>query len=367
MRLFQYLRAIFESFYSAKLYQDVALGWKGRGFLYLFFLMLIATTIFAYSWYQLLGQTSANEYAQKTYSALLGDEAASESEKLNRLFTVVGGLPALTVENSELESPTGEAVTLYDPLNPSAAVIHIDAKSATDHIEATAPVILARDGIKINHQTKRDFVLYYHDFQLADEDWNRFFATLATLPLWQIEEAVGSMPQTSPHIVYNVVDEPFMYFDEHASIQTYERSDASIQLAFLKDGLIFFETDDAPKPIAYDQLTKQDIVDFAAHKFSKGFRFVQLGIVAGTFVASLLIWAVAIAITSLLAFVMRAMAEHKHVYQLSFKDCQRLSAIAFTPALVTKAILPGFPLDNLLYFIITLGYIYFAVIANKKL
>ena len=272
MRFFQYLRAIFESFYSQKLYRDIALLWKGRGFLYLFLLIVIAA-------FAVFNALDTKSYAPHLYQTLLGNDDLEETEKLNRFF---------------------EALT-----------------------EVTA---------------------------------------------FRIDEGIAKLDGESPFMMYNMLKEPVIYIDTREG-QSLDSADIepTVFVAFFRKDVVFLTEGTTPKTIPYNELTREDLILVLEEAIDYSSTIVSIAGFIGVFLGSLVIFLFSIAITSLLAVVMQAVAKHHHVYHLTYKDCQRLSAVAFTPALIAKAIIPAFAFANVAYFLMTLGYIYFAVKANKHL
>ncbi len=368
MTPFQFLQAIFLSFYSKSLYRDVALQWKGRGFLYLAGLMILASASVGYAWHSYLNKIDTKIYSTSLYRLSFGEGNFSETQKLNRLFEVISLLPPLQVQNGELQSEQQGKETIYDPLSPERALVYIDPTIEGAESTTAVPLMIAKDGFFLSLNNKLNFVLYFDDIQLGDHWWNSLFAILENTPKLTLADGIASLDRPSPYQVLNAADKPILHFDTSSTMghQSFENSD-DVYAAFLRQEALFF-IDDKNEPLVldYQQLSKSDIIALFDAAIRRGIHVVNIAGLLVLLPVALLMLLIAMAITSLLAVVGVTFARYRHIFHLTYKDCQRLAAISFTPVLMLKAIAPEFPLNNLVFFFMALGYLCFAIDANKK-
>lgn len=119
MQQYNVFQAIYMSFYSRRLYRDVALNWGGKAFLYLFMLLALSFISFTYR-------------TQLTLN-LFYHESVTE---------IVKQLPILTVKEGKISTPENHPYTIMDSkTNKKVAVIDTTGQYKTLE-EAGAPVLL---------------------------------------------------------------------------------------------------------------------------------------------------------------------------------------------------------------------------------
>jgi hypothetical protein len=118
MQQYNMLQAIFMSFYSKKLYRDVAINWGGKTFLYL---LLILTLSWIYATYK-------TQIFLKTGFEYLSDE-------------IVTQIPVMTIKDGKLSTPENRPYLITNP-NTHEKIAIIDTSGKYKDLEQTNGVLL---------------------------------------------------------------------------------------------------------------------------------------------------------------------------------------------------------------------------------
>jgi len=124
MSKYNFFQAIPLSFFSGKLYRDVARNWGGNAFLYLFF--LLALTCIAFTYRAQVGLTAV-------YSQI--------SEK------IVPQIPVLTLDKGKLSTPEKRPYTITAPDSKELIAVIDTSGQYTSVEQANAPILITEDSI----------------------------------------------------------------------------------------------------------------------------------------------------------------------------------------------------------------------------
>lgn len=332
--------------------------------------MVLGMSAVGFTWYRVTETLDTRNYANSLYKATFSEQSVPETDKLNRLFYVLSSLPELAIKDGELVLNDAQAISLKDPLFPDTTLVTLDATSTAKNSTTDARVTLTRDAMLLAPSDEAGLAFFYHDFLLNDQSWNGLFATINALPNLQIKDGIASMDNPSPYMVHNLLDQPAIYFDTDTAYWS-DTLDipSSTYIAFFAQELAYWpdsEHEAETVALRYTDLTKDDLTLLFDTLLQRATSLLTWSGILALFPVTGLLFLVTIAIISLLAVVTQAIAKHQHIHQLEYRDCQRLTAVAFTPVLILKGILPEFAMNNLIFFLMALGYIYFAIQANKE-
>ena len=139
MSQYNVLQAIGMSFYSKKLYRDVATNWGGKAFAYLLLLVALASTFITYE-----VQITLNQF-YRNYSA--------------RLFNQI---PVITVENGKLKTPEKRPYVIVEPESNNPIAI-IDTSGQYTNLDNTKAAILVTEDQIITHNKNETKIVKFSE------------------------------------------------------------------------------------------------------------------------------------------------------------------------------------------------------------
>ena len=169
MRQYSGVHALAMSFYSPRLYRDVAGDWRGFGFLYLLLLL-------ALSWAPVMVKV---QLASKRF-------AESELPRVSRDF------PPIDVRGGRASSPVEQPYTMKDP-DTGRPLLTVDTSGAVTSLEMTgAPFLLTADTLHFRDQwrgARRVPLKHVRDVSLTGEKiegWMAAFAPWSGVALYPV-------------------------------------------------------------------------------------------------------------------------------------------------------------------------------------
>lgn len=367
MPALRFLSSLFLSFYSADFYRDVALKWKGRGLKHIATLVLLAVLAIGYGWHQLIQKQDSSYYANGLYALLFGNPDYTTEQELNRVFYVLASLPEMSIEDGVLQTSAKGAVSIADPdTDPEATLVQINPELTAPPKEGTdIPLLIGQNFFLVTTGKSRPVIIPFGT-TLENVQWNIVLHMASHFPHFSIKDGVAKMKESSPFTIFSYFNDkqPLITFDISGSRNT----KTTAWLTFLRDRVEFKDPrSDELTSTAYRDLDEQGIKDILTRMIESAKDLL----ISGMFLILPILWLIwfslIAAIAALLAVVGRTMARYLRIFHLTYIDIQRLSALSFTPVLIMKTMLPAFTLDGLVYFIIALYYLYFAIKANKTL
>lgn len=136
MRQYNLIQAFFMSFYSRKLYRDIALNWGGFSYLYLFLLIAITSIPAAVIW-----QKGVNE---------IYDVLANQ---------VITQFPVIKVESGKVVTPENHPYFVVDPKTKKNLVV-IDSSGKYQTLEEAQSIILVTKDKILSHKKNNETRIY---------------------------------------------------------------------------------------------------------------------------------------------------------------------------------------------------------------
>lgn len=127
MQQYNFLQAIYMSFYSKKLYRDVANNWGGKTFFYLLMLVIISAAVYSYITQNLIKE------GYQYYSAQLAPQ-----------------IPSLTFKNGKLSTPENRPYFIVNPNNKENLAV-IDTSGQYTSAEQAQTSLLITQTQAITH------------------------------------------------------------------------------------------------------------------------------------------------------------------------------------------------------------------------
>jgi hypothetical protein len=169
MRQYAGVHALFMSFFSPRLYRDVAAHWRGTGFLYLLLLL-------ALSWVPVMVKV---QLASRRF-------AASELPRVSRDF------PAIDLRAGRASSPVQQPYTMRDPATGRPLLV-LDTSGTITSLDTTrAPFLLTADTLHFHDQwrgARKVPLRYLPDVSLTGEKlegWMEAFAPWIGIALYPV-------------------------------------------------------------------------------------------------------------------------------------------------------------------------------------
>lgn len=137
MQQYNIFQAIYMSFYSRKLYRDVAANWGGKTFLYLI-LMIVLTSIY----FTFMAQHNLTEGYQLIYTSVIEPQ-----------------VPVITIDNGKVVTPEKKPYFITDPKSHSNFAVIDTTGQYTSLEQANAMVLVTQT--EVITQTKKDETKIY--------------------------------------------------------------------------------------------------------------------------------------------------------------------------------------------------------------
>ncbi|PIR38533.1 MAG: hypothetical protein COV35_06320 [Alphaproteobacteria bacterium CG11_big_fil_rev_8_21_14_0_20_39_49] len=374
MRKYSFLNAIYLSFFSKDFYCDVLQNRKGLGFLYLFFISFIASLIVV----SLFVFKVRDFDSQKTVDELAAKISSSEhtfEDNLNRVLDVISQIPRVTFENGQLSTNKQEPYYITDPVSGKNIVI-FDTSGYYNGLEKTDAVMLFTKTKIITKKNNRTEQAHYVSEMTAEqgseEDLNAMFTILSQIPKITIKNGIASIEESVP---YNIVDKegsPLVIIDTDGNYESIEDNGTLLLITedriLIKDAFATPQDENVVKEVFIADINEDMIYTFIL-EFSDAVRnflfwFIPLVVLPLYTMFSFVLSLIVILLISLITLLFGKVLKLK---DFEYENALRVSSFAFTPVLIVSKILPDtLQNQNLIYFLILLGYLYFAVYANLR-
>lgn len=136
MQQFNIFQAIFMSFYSKRLYRDVATNWGGKAFLYLFVLLILVSLYFGFA-LQAITKTAYQEIYTKLSPQV----------------------PVITIKEGKLSTPENRPYLIIDPDTKKNLVVIDTSGQYKTNVDANASALITENQIFIQ-QKKNETRIY---------------------------------------------------------------------------------------------------------------------------------------------------------------------------------------------------------------
>lgn len=371
MTKYIYLKTVYLSFFSQDLYRDVLRNWKGLGLKYLMMLSFFAAVITSVNLVRMLHSFDTAEVADNITNRLFEDPDLSFEQNLNRVLDIVSQIPSVMVKDSELSISEKEPYFIKDPISGKDWLI-FDSTGEYKTLEGTDAIFLiTKSSVILKNENGVEEVNYLdRTLQQKDEkNVNKFLYVLSQIPKISINNGIASMMEPSPYFIKDKDDFVYLAVDttEAADLQELEKA----FIAVTKDRIIYQDFFSKEKDAKINEILISDInadviyssIESLVNKI-RSFLNWSIPLVALPMI-TLLGFVSLLMIVLIYAIITIILAKIKKLEDFNFEHAVRLSAIAITPVFVAKHLLPVFlPSQSLVYFIVSLFYLHFAVNAN---
>ncbi len=374
MHRYSFFKALFLSFFSKDFYCDVLQNRKGLGFSYLFFINLIVSLVIIIFFTVKVNSFDSKNFSNDVVNKMFADAELTFEENLSRILDVISQIPRITFENGELSTNKQEPYAINDPVTGNGIVI-FDTTGYYNGLENTDAVMLFTKTKVITKKNKHTEQAHYISEMTQDksneEDLNIIFAILSQIPKITIKNGMASIEE---HVPYNIVDDkglPLIIIDTDGDYEPIDDKRAFMLITedkiFIKSTFIEGSKDTTVKEILISDIN-EDMVYALILEVSKAIRgflmwFLPLIVlplyIIFTFVFSLIF----ILLISLITLLFGKIVKLKN---FEYENALRLSSFAITPVFFMSKLSPSsYANQGLIYFLILLGYLYFAVYANR--
>jgi hypothetical protein len=366
-------KALFMSFYSAGLYKDVGKNWKGMGVQYTFLLGLIVCIAITFSWLRTLYKLDVNEFAQSITQEVFKDPSLSFEESLNRVLNIISQVPEVSLHDGALGIKGSDTVFITDPVTlKNLAVIDTSGKYNTLKDTDGAKLLVTRTRLIFKNEHGVDetanFSNLKENYALSEEDFNLYINIIAQIPLIKIIDGKASIGDLlSPYTIMGKDDRPLALIDLVGTTTSLEGTKALVLLTedklFIKHPLSGEITQ-----VYLSQIDEKAVLSSIASTLRNMRKIITWMI--PVFVTPIFV-VIFIACAFLMSFFYGTlgmlMAKFFKMPPLRLETNIRLAAVAITPIIAFNMLLPNiFSNQGLIYFLIAIGYIYFALKANAE-
>lgn len=373
---YSYIDAIFLSLFSKDLYRDVVNKWQGYGIKYLLLVTFIVSLVLSAFLVYRVYEFSPEKEARRTTAFLFGDENFSFEAQMNRALTVLYKLPKMEFKDDRLTiEDVEQPYIIKDPLYRKELLIFDTTGQITDLRNSSALALLTSRNIVFASQEESykntgKPLLYtkWANQTISLEFWNAVFHLLSQAPWLELKDYQlkridqTAQDNTTMSVTYDKQPIPVITTDFD---DTYKNLEAADSLSLLKkDGLFIYNLDDKTSPLyfSYEEINKTTISRGLTYilNFFKHFLYFAIPLLSipSVFIAGFLSGLVMLCLYflagSLIAKYIRISLPSKTIF--------RLCCVSTTPVLTASMILPQFlSRQGLVYFLIAIGYIYFAI------
>ncbi|MCE3232367.1 MAG: hypothetical protein K0R98_624 [Rickettsiaceae bacterium] len=364
-------KALFMSFYSRYLYIDVARNWRGFGIKYLLALSSFMCIVMVFTWLNTLYRIDVTKIADDVTKTLFEAPDLTFEESLNRVLNIVSQIPQVTIRNGEASIEGNAPSFIKDPIIlKDIAIIDVTGKyTSLDNEDAN--ILITKNSIIFKNEDGEQELFYLSSLgkktNIDEDDLNKLFDVFAQIPLITVENGQASISEKNPYYIYSKDDKVLAIIDVEGTTTSLEDSDAYLLLTkdkiLIKNALSSDNTE-----VMLSELNADKIFDALEHSLillRKMFTWILFLFVTPVFIVS-----TAFALFFLVCIysvVGLSVSMFAKLAKVNFSVMLRLCSVAITPVVVLNMLIPQvFANQGLIYFLIALGYVYFALKANSE-
>lgn len=362
-------KALFMSFYSARLYQDIGRNWKGIGLKYILLLCTITCVFMSVSWMLMLKNADTEKYADWATRAMFENPNLTFEENLNRMLNIASQVPLMSIDDGTLTSEEPSPYFITDPFTKKNIAI-IDTSGEYNSLEESdALILLTKTRIITRKKDGSEEVVYLSSLKeeqsMKEKDVNNILGVIAQIPLITITDGIASMDAASPYFIHDSDNKEIAAIDMDGNYDNIDNVNAGVLIT--KDKLFIRDPLKKENREFYLSEINADTIFSGIHYVLDSLRSVLLKFIP-TIVTPVFILAsfvLTILITLLYGMIGLIMAKFLKLEKMEIQDTIRIAAVALTPMAFANLLLPQlFPNQGVIYFLITIGYIFFGVRAN---
>lgn len=373
MKHFSYLRAIAASFYSTDLYEDVGRNWRGMGFQYLAIVFATMGLLFILMWVAVVSTMNPRGFAEKVTDNLFERGELTFDEGINRLLQTLAQIPPMRLENGRLHVDAEQPHIIYDPLTKRKLAI-IDTTDTFTELEHSDTLALfgSTKIITSNTDHSGEDVFYFSSLRQTknydEQDINLLFGILSQIPHIELHNGKVSLDKVQPYFInHPVTDDELVIIDTTGRYRFPEEVTAPV---LITKNTIFIKrvTNEGYTEIYLPDTDISMVSDYLENtaRLVKKFLlwFIPL-VILPLFMT--LFFSIVVILLLIYGGLGLGIATYLKIHTLEYSDLVRLSTVSFTPVLLLNLLLPQFiPNQGLVYFLISVGYLFFAINANTQ-
>jgi len=370
MQQFAKYKALYMSFYSDSIYRDVWNNWKGYGLQYIFILSVVVSVLLGGVWINKAYNFKSEDVAHIVVDRLFDNPDMTFEQSLNRILDIMAQIPDARINNGITSTPKNEPYFITDPIDSSNLAV-IDVSGKYNNLEeVNSDILLSRTRLIISSEKGED-VTYLAKIDeitgLSEKEFNLIFSTLSQIPKMVVENGEVKSDVPMPYYLLNNDGKPFAAIDTSGVINEITKDD-EINLLITKDSIYLKDYIDGKIKSVYISDLNSEII----------FNSLVSGLNS---LKTVIYWAIPLLFVPILAvmsffftsFIMVIYAtctlflgNAMRVSGMDFEKSARISAVAMTPAAFLNVIAASmFTYQGLVYFVVSMGYIYFALRVNK--
>lgn len=365
----QYFKTIYLAFYSATAYKNALENWRGYGLKYLFILTLATSIIASSGWAIKIAQINPKHVADAITNIVLSQPDLTFEENINRSLNILHQLPKLRIENGTAITDITQPYAIIDPASGKELAI-IDTTGELKSLENTeANLLLTKTSLIIrdskNSDKPKETVMHLHDinknYGIDDAKINEVLFIAEQVPAFGLREGQFF---TEDNQLYKILNVKGQVIAEIGPDAKFNEKNFEPSLIITNDELAFkSELLKEVSHIKSSLITEDNMFGSFVYIIETAKKFILIGIpviaLPSVLLASFMFGTIILTFYSLLCYAYMRIAK---VAQFDFKQTTRLTAVAITPMQIIAVSFPNMlPSQGTIHFLITIGYLYFAV------
>lgn len=372
----QYFRNIYLSFYSPSAYTNALNNWQGRGLKYLLLVTVLTSSLISLRFSMEINKFDATHLADTITGVVISESDLTFEENLNRFINILHQIPKLHIKNEKIITPEAKPYHITDPVSGYEIAV-IDTTGQYKSLKETdATILLTETSMfflheKNNKEDSTEDTIYLKNFKeqysLDDANINEALFLIGQIPAFSLHN--GKFV-TEDNKTFEIVNKAKVLLAQIGPDAALSEKGLEPMLAINEDEIayktFFNKRGDLIKASDLNEQTFFEMIKSGVTHI-KNFFIWKAPIIAlplivlASFMLSLL--------TLLLySFICLSLIKTTNAGTFSYTQIMRISAVAITPMLIISAVMPNIiPSQGIIYFLISVGYIYFAVksVTNK--
>lgn len=376
MHLKEYGITYVKSFFSMPHYGKVAYQWKGWGFAYLFFVMVLLFSLLAFSMVRFALGVQAQDImrwgelvlAQQAERENMAVDRAYVQAQLTRLLRTAQQLPVMQVRGENLYVNAQTPVAITDSYTQRTWLMIAPETEEQAKSQQGIEVILGQREIWYRNEAKHWSSIAYGELyrgsqSLNEENINRVLKFLASFPPLLFEDDRLSMATSSPYVLAGSSYGGDWVVDTREATKALTPDDAVI---FGATSLYFWSDQGEKRSLAYIDITENVVEKYVGVglEYIKRLFYKSLTVIVPAM--ALFSYGVAMLLVLLFGTIGLGIAAILQVRGMEYQQLVRIACVAFTPVATCYTLAPKFPGSGLIYFLIMCGYMFFALRSIKQ-
>lgn len=365
----KYIKTIFHSFYSVAPYKEALSNWRGFGLKYLLIVTALSSSLITLGWMWDLNKINPTSVADSITGFILSEPDLSFEENINRFLNLLTQIPEIKIENGKTIISSAEPYSIIDPVSGYDVAI-IDTTGKYKSLEGTDAVLLLTDTKLIaKNERGHESIAYLNDlkkhYNIDEDSLNEILYIIAQIPPFGLRHGKFI---TEDNKLYKILDKK------------------NQELAAIGPDAVLMEEMEpmvaiSPSEINYKSIFNKKGGTIKAEDLNEDmlFELIESGIVT---IKKVMLWGAPIIALPLVIFtsfifncimlIFYAFIGHLFIKimklgQFEYKEVMRIAAIAITPTLLVSVLLPQIiPSQGTVYFLISIGYLYYAITSVTK-